>query len=186
MLVLTVVVQLVPFTNTANLDSEVEDASKTWAELPVGLAGKERFTWPSEIKYGDFNDWEPEVQEKYPLYGEKDISIFTYVWNPAGALSMSKVNCYIFVQILFIAFGIFAFLIKNSLAKAVVSFIFALSYIYAFVQTLILKSMEVLVPFMPTTVCLLVLGLFAVAIGINYIPEWKREKVENANRKASL
>lgn len=186
LLALTIIVQLIPFTNSTLLQSEVEDPGKTWAEIPVGLAGKSKFDWPSEIKYGDFKDWEPEVQNNYPLYGEREVSIFTYVWNPGGALEMHKVNAYIFVQILFIAFGVIAFLAHSSLVKSVFAFIFGATYIWAFVTTLILKSAEELVPYMPTTVLLAVMAVACIVVGVLYIPEWKKEKAENAARKASL
>lgn len=195
-----IIVQFVPFTHSTLIYSEVEDSqtvfdeatqsyvtnSKTWAQLPVGVTGKDRGSWPTEIKYGEFNEWEPEVQEKYPLYGEKQISIFTYVWNPAGALYGHKVNAYILIQVLFIAFGLFAFLIKNYMSKAVVAFLFGLSNIWAFVTTLLLRASEELTAYWPTTILLLILGLAAVAAGIYFIPQYFRDKAHNEAVRKSL
>ena len=53
LLFLVIVAQFVPFTNSAKLYSEVEDMGKTWAELPVGITGKDKSSWPPEIKYGE-------------------------------------------------------------------------------------------------------------------------------------
>lgn len=179
LLVLTVVVQFLPFVNTAELKSETEDFGKTWAELPKGISGEDRSSWPSEIKYGDFDTWEPEVQAKYPLIGKKDISIFQYVWLPAGALTGAQVNCYVLVQVMFIAFALFSFFVSSKLAQAVVSYMFGLSYVYAFVQTLILKGAGMMIPSMVTTVCLVVLAVlvlvYSVMINIEYVKTKKNK-----------
>ena len=186
LLLLFVVAQFVPFTHTTKLVSEVEDAGKTWAELPVGIAGKDRGTWPSEIKYGEFKDWEPEVQKKYPLYGEKNVSIFSYVWNPAGALYGKKVNAFVFAQVAFLAFALAAFLIKNYMAKAVFAFIFALSNFLSTVLMFLLKASGDLTPYLGVPIFSLVIGLAAVALGIYFIPEYFREKARNEEIRKSI
>jgi len=186
LLVLVLFVQLVPFTNSSNVNSDIEDWGKTWAELPIGVAGKAKSAWPAEIKYGNFEDWEPSVKEKYPLYGEKNVSIFTYVWNPAGALAGHKVNAYILVQVLFIAFALFSFLVKNYLAKAIVAFLFGFAHLYAFIQSFVLKSADELVPFMPTVILLAVMAAACFAVGAYFIPEYLRDKAKNAEIKKSL
>ena len=186
LLLLFVVAQFVPFTHTTKLFSEVEDAGKTWAELPVGITGKDRGSWPSEIKYGDFKDWEKEVQEKYPLYGEKNISLFTYVWDPAGALYGKKVNAFIFAQVAFIAFALAAFLIKNYMAKAVFAFIFAIANFLSTALMFMLKASGDLTPYLGVPVFNLVVGLAAVALGIYFIPEYFREKARNEEIRKSI
>jgi len=199
-IVLTLVVQLVPFTHSTKIYSEVEDVqqyfdettnqyvvkAKTWAELPIGVTGKDRGSWPSEIKFGEFKDLDPVVQEKYPLYGEKNISIFTYVWNPAGALYGHRVNAYILVQVLFIAFVLFSFLVKNFLAKAVVAFLFGFSHIWAFVRSLLLSASGELEPYTFTLVLLIVIGLAVIAAGVYFVPEYFKEKAKNEAVRKSL
>ncbi|MGI5071285.1 hypothetical protein HRO26_09085 [Treponema pectinovorum] len=186
LLLLVLVVQLVPFTNSTKIESEVEDAGKTWAELPIGVTGKDRSSWPSEIKYGEFKDWDVPIKEKYPLYGERQISIFTYVWNPAGALYGYRVGAYILPQVMFIAFAIFTFLVKNFMAKAVVAFIFGLTHIWAFAKTLMLTSSGNLEPYMAIPVLLLILGLALIAVGIWCIPQYFRDKAHNEHVRKSL
>lgn len=186
LLLLILIVQLVPFTHSTRIVSEVEDMGKTWAELPVGVAGKDRSSWPSEIKYGNFEDWDPSVQEKYPLYGEKEVSMFNYVWNPAGALYGEKVGAFIMVQVLFIAFAIFALLIRNYMAKAVVTFIFALTQIWAFIKTLLLKSAGDLDPYMLVPYLVLVLALATIALGVYFIPQYFRDVRHNEKVRKSL
>jgi len=181
-IVLTLVVQLVPFTHSTKIYSEVEDVqqyfdettnqyvvkAKTWAELPIGVTGKDRGSWPSEIKFGEFKDLDPVVQEKYPLYGEKNISIFT------------------FVQVLFIAFVLFSFLVKNFLAKAVVAFLFGFSHIWAFVRSLLLSASGELEPYTFTLVLLIVIGLAVIAAGVYFVPEYFKEKAKNEAVRKSL
>lgn len=187
LLLLIVIVQLIPFTNSTKLVSEVEDPGKTWAELPVGQTGKDKSDWPSEIKYGEFKDWDPSVQAKYPLYGERGVSIFTYVWNPAGALSGTEVNAYVFTQVAFIALLLFTFLVKNFMAKAVVAFIVGLGYIWAFVRTLLLNIAAGTSPFsMVVAILLLVIGLASIAAGVYFIPEYFRQKKLNEEIRKSL
>ena len=186
LLLLVVVAQLIPFTNSTKLYSEVENPGKTWAELPVGQSGKDRSDWPPEIKYGEFKDWAPEVQAKYPLYGERAISIFTYVWNPAGALYGHKVNAFIFTQVAFIAFLLFTLFVKNFMAKAVVAFILALANIWALVQSLILKSSGDLEPGMAVIVLFAIIAVGAIAAGVYFIPEHFRMKKHNEEIRKSL
>ena len=186
LIVLVLIGQFIPFTNTEKLQSSYEDPSKTWAELPVGMTGKDRSSWPAEIKYGDFDTWEPETQVKYPLYGKKNVSIFTYVWNPAGSLHTFQYIGYVFLHVFLVGLALFAFLVKNYMAKAVVAFMFALEQIFAFVETLILKSSGFLTPYAFTTYFLLVTALLTIAIGIFFIPEYKREKAANAELKKQL
>ena len=194
------IVQLVPFTHSTKIYSEVEDAqqvfdeatqsyitkAKTWAQLPIGVAGKDRGSWPSEIKFGEYEELDPATQEKYPLYGEKQISIFTYVWNPAGALYGHRVNAYILLQVLFLTFALFAFLIKNFMAKAVAAFLLGLSSIFAFTSTIVLKVSGDLQPYMVTTVLVLITGLAAIAAGVYFIPEYFPEKAHNEAVRKSL
>ena len=199
LLLLVVVAQLIPFTNSTKLYSEVENPGKTWAELPVGQSGKDRSDWPPEIKYGEFKDWAPEVQAKYPLYGERAISIFTYVWNPAGALYGHKVNAFIFTQVAFIAFLLFTLFVKNFMAKAVVAFILALANIWAVVQSFILNSSGDLVliitnadgthsvePGIAVIILLAVIALGAIVAGVYFIPEHFRMKKHNEEIRKSL
>lgn len=186
LMVLFLVVQFLPFTNTAKLDAAYENAGKTWAEMPVGMTGKDKSDWPVEIRFDEFENWDKEIQQKYPLYGEKNVSIFTYVWNPAGSLKTSQYIAYVLIQVLFIAFGLFAFLVKNYMAKAVVAFMFGLGQIYAFIQTLVLKASGFLQPYMAVPVLLLVLGLFAIAVGVFFIPKYFADKKANAELKKSL
>lgn len=188
LLLLILIVQLIPFSNSTKLNSEVEDPGKTWAELPVGQTGKDKSDWPSEIKYGEFKDWDPSVQEKYPLYGERSVSIFTYVWNPAGALSGKEVNAYIFTQVLFIALLLFTFLVRNFMAKAVVLFITGIGYVWAFARTVLLNGEAAgSAPFsMVVAVLLLIIGLGAIAAGIYFIPEHFRQKALNEEIRKSL
>lgn len=187
LLLLIVIVQLIPFTNSTKLVSEVEAPGKTWAELPVGQTGKDKSDWPSEIKYGEFKDWDPSVQAKYPLYGERNVSIFTYVWNPAGALSGAEVNAYVFTQVAFIALLLFTFLVKNFMAKAVVAFIVGLGYVWAFVRTLLLNAEAGTAPFsMVVAILLLVIGLASIAAGVYFIPEHFRQKRLNEEIRKSL
>lgn len=186
LLFLVIVAQFVPFTNSAKLYSEVEDMGKTWAELPVGITGKDKSSWPPEIKYGEFKDWEKSVQEKYPLYGEKTISLFTYVWDPAGALYGQKVNAFIFAQVAFIAFLLATFLIKNFMAKAVFAFILGITHIWAFVQMFVLKGTGDLSPYMVVPVFMAVIAVLAIAAGVYFIPEYFREKKHNEEIRKSL
>ncbi len=186
LLLLVVVSQLIPFTSSTKIYSEVEDEGKTWAELPVGITGKYKSDWPSEIKYGEFKDWEPSVQAKYPLYGEKTVSVFTYVWNPAGALYGNKVNAYIFTEVAFIAFLLFAVFVKNFMAKAVVAFILALINIWAAVQSFVLKASGDLEPGMAVVVMFIIIALGAIAAGVYFIPEYFRLKRHNEEVRKSL
>ena len=122
----------------------------------------------------------------YPLYGEKDISIFTLVWHPAGALEMPLVNALILVPLLFILFGIFAFFVKNYMAKAVVAFLFSLGQIWAFIRILVLNGSGELPSYIYVGILLLVTALATIAVGVWFIPEFFREKEANAKLKKSL
>lgn len=247
LLALVLVVQLVPFTHSTLLKSDVEDQSMTWAELPVGVTGKDRNDWPTEIKYEktdywknaqtlpatadaivqtvkstpDFGIWTvsdavstyeaavadgtdadriaaakknveesvanvKSVCEKYPLYGEKQISLFTYIWNPSGALWANQFLAFLFVHVAFIAFALFAFLVKNYMAKAIVAFIFGISNICAFVQCFVLKSADLLAPYLPTVILLAVSAVAAVAVGVYFIPAYLADKAHNEEVKKSL
>lgn len=186
LVVLFWVVQLLPFVNTTEIQSQTEDPSKTWAELPVSIVGKDRMSWPTEIKYDEFDQWAQEIQQQYPLYGEKNISVFTYVWYPAGSMYTHQYFCFVLAQVLMIAFILFAIFIKNHMAKAVVSFIFALGLIYAFVQTLLLKGEAFINPNMVVTYLFVVLAVAAIVVGVLNIPEFFEDKAKNENLKTRL
>ncbi len=322
LLVLIAIVQLLPFVSTSTLKAHKENegsgVSYTWAEIPVGLAGKvKNREWPPEVKYRDLNSWyvaeevkalfedwneqivvekidemlvlaakdpdnafdvtstcedlknspngteeelarleaakaaleaskaeldkdpsntellanfnvcndEKDAAEravvgkkaraetavhdyvafvtKYPLYGKKNISLFQYVWRPAAGLANRQFVWFLIPELMFIAFALFAFLIKNYMAKAVVGFMFAATQICQFISILYLRSADFEVwtsgrlgtvqisdflanSSMLVAVLVLIMSFVTIGVSVYFIPQWKRDKAANAELKKKL
>ena len=183
-LVVTFIVQFVPLVHTGSIMSEVEDASKTWSELPAGFAGKPRSStdWPTELRYNEYEDWAPETKAKYHLVGEHNISTFIYVWNPSGALSNRNVVCYILMQIFFVILALVTFLTKSGLGKSFVACLLGIACLYAGAMTFAFDF-----AYNATGVAIFIVGIAALVLSYLQFTEYLREKkAERLEREAEL